>query len=141
MADPPPASAEGCCLCGAVRFRIRLPPKWVAHCHCSMCRRAHGAGVVTWVGVEETAFTLLSAPTWLAAYASSVPARRSFCRTCGTSLFFRSERWPGEVHVTLASLPPNIGLEPQAHVYFADRVPWLEFGDHLPRHAGTGGES
>lgn len=39
--------ARGSCLCGAVRFRASLPCKWVAHCHCTCCRRAHGAPLVT----------------------------------------------------------------------------------------------
>ena len=43
---------EGGCLCGAVRFSLELPSKWCAHCHCSMCRRAHGAGYVTWGQVQ-----------------------------------------------------------------------------------------
>ena len=41
------SDASGKCLCGAVRFRMRFPSKWVAHCHCTMCRRAHGAAFVT----------------------------------------------------------------------------------------------
>lgn len=139
MSDTSLPSAAGGCLCGAVRFRIGLPPKWVAHCHCSMCRRAHGAGYVTWVGVEDSQFTLLSAPGWIGAYASSVAARRSFCRTCGTPLFFRSERWPGEVHVARACVPGDVGLAPQAHVFFSDRVPWIEVADHLPRRGGLTG--
>ncbi|MGE5337814.1 MAG: GFA family protein, partial [Gemmatimonadota bacterium] len=48
-----PASAVGSCLCGAVGFEFELPPKWVAHCHCTQCQRAHGAAFVTWVGVDE----------------------------------------------------------------------------------------
>ena len=34
----------GGCFCGAVGFTLALPSKWCAHCHCSMCRRVHGAG-------------------------------------------------------------------------------------------------
>jgi hypothetical protein len=26
--------------------------KWVAHCHCSLCRRAHGATYAPWVGMH-----------------------------------------------------------------------------------------
>jgi hypothetical protein len=38
------------CLCGAVGVAAELPSLWMAHCHCSLCRRAHGAAFVTWVG-------------------------------------------------------------------------------------------
>ena len=61
---------EGGCLCGAVRYSIGLPPLWVAHCHCSMCRRAQGAGFVTWVGASETCFVLQSGTEALARYQS-----------------------------------------------------------------------
>jgi hypothetical protein len=46
---PPPQqriSAGFDCLCGAVRGRIARPSRWVAHCHCSVCRRAHGAAAL-----------------------------------------------------------------------------------------------
>ena len=68
-------------------------------------------------------------------------AQRSFCGRCGTPLFFESTRWPGEVHVTLATLDPRVAatLQPQAHVYWADRVPWIVVGeDGLPRKDETG---
>ena len=50
--------ARGHCLCGAVRFAAQLPSRWVAHCHCSRCQRAHGAGFVTWAGFEVSRVTI-----------------------------------------------------------------------------------
>ena len=43
-------AAHGGCHCGAVRFVARFPSRFVAHCHCASCRRAHGAAFVTWAG-------------------------------------------------------------------------------------------
>lgn len=125
---------EGGCLCGTVRFRIGLPALWVAHCHCSMCRRAQGAGFVTWVGADASRFELLSGDDTLRGFASSPGAMRSFCGRCGSPLLFRGERWPGQVHVTLASLDDATGLEPQAHAYWGSRAPWLDWsgGPTLP---------
>lgn len=126
--------AEGGCMCGAIRFRIALPPKWCAHCHCSMCRRAHGAGFVTWVGSESDRFQLLSGEAELRRYRSSPPATRSFCGRCGTMLFFESSRWPGEIHVTLAHLDSAEGIVPQAHAYWGSRAPWADYSGHeLPK--------
>jgi hypothetical protein len=135
---------EGSCLCGAVRYSIALPPLWVAHCHCSMCRRAHGAGFVTWAGADGEQFAFVGNAETLQTYASSAEARRSFCGRCGTPLFFESSRWPGEVHVTVASLAPEVAatLQPQAHVHWADRVAWIHVGDDgLPRREATGTDS
>jgi hypothetical protein len=116
-----------------VRFRIALPPKWVAHCHCSMCRRAHGAGFVTWVGVVRDAFTLERGEPELVRYRSSGQATRGFCGRCGSTLLFESAHWPDEIHVTLANLDSAEGLEPQAHAYWASRAPWAVAGDSLPK--------
>jgi hypothetical protein len=99
-----------------------------------MCRRAHGAAFVTWVGSAVDRFELLSGAAALRRYESSPGATRSFCGNCGTMLFFESRRWPGEVHVTLAHLDSPAGLVPQAHAYWSSHVPWGDFaGSDLPR--------
>jgi len=123
---------EGACLCGKLSFRIAPPTKWCAHCHCSMCQRAHGAALVTWVGIEESRFELLHANT-LTWYASSAGAQRGFCSRCGTSLLFRSSRWPGEMHVVRASIAAEIDRLPEAHVFTSTRASWFPFEDHLAR--------
>jgi hypothetical protein len=128
------STRSGSCSCGAVRFRIALSPIWIAHCHCTMCRRAQGAAFVTWVGADEAKFVLESGAESLSRYKSSPPAVRTFCRNCGTPLFFQSTRWPGEIHVTMASLDSTAGLEPQGHAHWENRVDWVRLGDDgLPR--------
>ncbi|NND44998.1 MAG: GFA family protein, partial [Xanthomonadales bacterium] len=91
------AITRGSCLCGAVRFHLDLPSKWCAHCHCNMCRKAHGAGYVTWVGFEANHFTLDSGEDALRWFDSSAGAQRGFCSRCGSTMFFRSEQWAGEL--------------------------------------------
>ncbi|MEM9301013.1 MAG: GFA family protein [Pseudomonadota bacterium] len=129
-------TVEGRCLCHAVHYRIELPTLWCSHCHCSMCQQAHGAAFVTWVGVAEERFTVTAGKRAIAWHASSTEAERGFCKECGSSLFFRSERWPGEVHVTRANLVGDIDREPQAHAFYDAHVDWLKLGDDLPRKAG-----
>ncbi|MES2787689.1 MAG: GFA family protein [Pseudomonadota bacterium] len=126
-------SARGSCLCGAVRFRAELPSKWVAHCHCSFCRRAHGAAFVTWAGFPSEQFALepgSQGPTW---YESSVGAKRGFCATCGSPMFFQSTRWPGEMHIARALLTDPLDRLPSAHVFYESHVSWLEVSDGLPK--------
>jgi hypothetical protein len=130
---------EGACLCGAVRFAITLPAKWCAHCHCSMCRRAHGAAFVTWVGMEARRFRMTAGEEHLASHRSSEAATRSFCRDCGSPLFFRSTRWADEVHISRASLPEHPRLVPKAHAFFSDRAGWVEVHDTLKRFGGPSG--
>jgi len=129
----------GECLCGAVRFEVTLPSKWVAHCHCSMCRRAHGAAFVTWLGVPREQFRIVAGDDVLVRYRSSAPATRSFCGRCGSPLLFESERWPTEVHIARASIAGAIDREPAAHVFYSDRADWLAHHDELPKRGGATG--
>jgi hypothetical protein len=131
--------ANGSCLCGAVRFDATLPSKWVAHCHCSLCRRAHGAAFVTWVGMDATRVALSDPDGVLHWYASSPGAGRGFCSRCGSMLFFRSERWPGELHIARALFHGEVDRAPQVHVSWDDHVDWvaLDPADGLPRKASV----
>jgi len=127
------ASASGRCLCGAVGFEVKLPSKWVAHCHCTMCQRAHGAAFVTWVGSEATQAEIRDPHQLLEWHASSPEAQRGFCRRCGSSLFFRSSKWPGELHIARANFTDPLDKEPQGHVFYDSHVSWFAVNDSLPK--------
>jgi len=123
--------SRGSCLCGAIRFAVTLPSKWCAHCHCSMCRKYHGAGYVTWVGFEDSHFELEQGEDQLRWYTSSTEAERGFCGNCGSSMLFRSQRWPGEIHVALGCLDDPIDRQPQAHVFHDTHVNWMPIDEAL----------
>lgn len=118
---------NGGCLCGAVKFTATLPSKWCAHCHCSMCRKAHGAGYVTWAGFEGHQVTITGGqPAW---FDSSPGAQRGFCKHCGSTMFFRSERWAGELHIALGCIDDPLDKAPGANAFFDAHVGWMPI-DH-----------
>ena len=98
-------------------------------------RRAHGAAFVTWVGVEESRARIDDAQATLRWYASSPGAERGFCSHCGSMLFFRGQRWPGELHIVRANFDEPVDREPQVHVHYDTHVDWvaLDPADGLPR--------
>jgi molybdopterin-guanine dinucleotide biosynthesis protein A len=124
MSDQPD-EARGQCHCGRVRFLARFPSHFCVHCHCNSCRQSHSAGFVTWVGFKTDQFAVLAGFDELAGYESSPGTRRTFCRTCGTKLFFESSRWPGEVHIPLAVFTSPIDREPEGHAFYEEHVAWL----------------
>lgn len=125
---------RGSCLCTAVQFQYEGPSLWCAHCHCSLCQRAHGAPVVTWVGVAEEQFQLTANHT-LRWYRSSADSERGFCSCCGSTLFFRSERWPGQMHIVRTNLDSSIDTAPSVHVHCESQADWFQFDDSLPRQS------
>jgi hypothetical protein len=134
-----PARHAARCLCGAVSLDATGPSLWMAHCHCGLCRRAHGAGYVTWVGFPATACTIHDPTDALRWFASSPGAERGFCSRCGSPMLFRSARWPGELHLARALLTTPADREPQAHVFWDAHVDWArpDPQDGLPRKADT----
>jgi hypothetical protein len=104
-----------------------------------MCRRAHGAGYVTWVLLPQAQRRILSGEGQLVRFQSSSHGTRSFCGVCGSTLFFESTEHPERIDVVLANLDGPVDREPQFHVFFDDRVAWVSTEDGLPRLGGTTG--
>ena len=129
----------GSCLCGTVQFELRLPSKFCAHCHCSNCRRAHGAAFVTWTGFPEVQVRTVSGMDTLHRYLTDTGATRSFCSKCGSTLFFESPRWAGEIHVTRANIKGEIDRAPSGHYYVDHCASWWTITDALPQHGGHTG--
>jgi len=78
--------------------------------------------VVTWAGGEESQFHLDEGEAVLTWYHSSPASERGFCSACGTRLLFRSSKWPGELHVALASVAAPHDLH-STGVAFVDEFP------------------
>jgi hypothetical protein len=43
---------HGSCLCRSVSWQLRKPFEQMSHCHCSMCRKSHGAPFATYVAAD-----------------------------------------------------------------------------------------
>ena len=102
----------GSCFCGTVQFEIELPTLFCGHCHCSMCRRPHGASFVTWTAVPPERFRYTAGAETVSVYQSSKNGTRSFCRNCGSQMICQTE--PEAIDVALAALHGKIDREPKS---------------------------
>lgn len=95
----------GGCLCGAVTYRVSNAAVETGACHCDMCRKWSGG---VYLGVEVPAGGLeIEGEERMRTYTSSAWAERCFCKTCGSSLFYRiTSPGPhkGTCHVGLGTL-------------------------------------
>ena len=136
-------SVPGSCFCGAVTYEIDLPTLFCAHCHCSMCRRPHGAGFVTWTAVPPEQFRITSGADQLQTFHSSELGRRQFCSTCGSQMFCWHEHEDGSapamIDITLASLQGVIDRHPEMHVFYDSKASWTDINDALPKLGGATG--
>lgn len=77
----------GRCLCGAVEFVARDVRPDVGICHCRMCQRWTGLGLMA-VTVPE-ADLAVTGREHVMTYVSSDWATRSWCGKCGSNLWYR----------------------------------------------------
>lgn len=122
---------RGWCLCGACSFELVGKHNWVGHCHCESCRRATSSPFTTWIGQQNGFWRFTGAQP--VEYASSPGTMRGFCGTCGSPLFYRSDRYPNETHFYAALLENPAGVEPGAHFNADEMLAWIHLADHLPR--------
>ena len=131
------SKTTGHCLCRDLEYEFEGDPLWVAYCHCESCRRHTSSTVATFVGVAAKTFRYTKGTP--AHYASSPGVTRSFCARCGSPMSFEGTKWPGEVHLYVGTLSDPSAFVPTAHVHEAERVPWFDVADKLPRHARSDG--
>ncbi len=124
---------SGGCRCGAIRYEARGAPHHASLCHCADCRRSAGAHAVGWMLFDADALTITGDPV---TYRSSELARRQFCGTCGTGLFYLNETiFPGRIDVQLATLDDVDAIAPQGCIQMAEAPRWAATIPELPAFA------
>jgi hypothetical protein len=124
---------RGGCLCGGIRYEIEGALEAPEHCHCGMCRKAHGAAFSTNAVVDSACLTILDATGLLAQYESSPKRRKCFCSRCGSQLFIRRTDRPDITVVTLGTLDDDPVSRPSRHVFTQSGAPWYDIDGKLPR--------
>ncbi|GLX80039.1 hypothetical protein tinsulaeT_33790 [Thalassotalea insulae] len=124
------------CLCGKITFAVTEFLPAVAHCHCTMCRKFHGAAFSTFAEVKNQHLHWLSGQEYLSSYRAENDSVRQFCQCCGSSLMFEStfNRQANTIEVALAVFDNIEHIEPQAHIYTQSKVDWLKLTDNLPKY-------
>lgn len=126
---------QGRCLCGAVRYEVDGPFGSMLNCHCSMCRKAHGAPFATYVAAPLSGFRWLAGQDSIVGYrAGSSGSTRSFCRVCGsvTPVIMKELDL---VACPAGNLDGELGIKPQGHWFVGSKASWYEITDSLPQHA------
>lgn len=125
---------RGNCLCGAVQFEAG-PFNSMLHCHCSMCRKHHGAMFATFLTGGADSFRWLGGEDRVAVYHSSDKGLRPFCRDCG-SVAPTVLPALGVAFVPAGNLDGDPGIRPERHMFAASRAEWFPITGALPQHDG-----
>lgn len=116
---------SGSCLCGAVTYTAQGDLRPVIACHCLQCRKTSGHFVAA-TSCKRDQIVIEGDVTW---YQSSDTARRGFCATCGSSLFWDG---PGEnLSIMAGTLDGDVDLRIEGHIYCADKGSYYDILDDV----------
>lgn len=123
-----PEHLQGGCLCSAVRYEMDGPLSNVGTCHCSQCRR--------WTGHLFASFTVqkenlrITGAENIGWYNSSDHARRGFCKTCGSSLFWEYLE-TDETDILAGTIDMPTNLKNTRHIFVADKGDYYDINDDV----------
>lgn len=127
--------STGQCLCGAIKYAIDKIEPHMGHCHCTMCRKFHGAAFATFGEAKIANFHWLEGKELLKTYHAPNGTKRKFCTHCGSSMIFMPANDSGElVEFALGTLDSDIELKPDVHIFTDSKASWHEVTDHLPQY-------
>ena len=119
----------GRCECARVGFQIDGEINDYSHCHCSQCRRLHGAAFATFAGVERSVFSYTTGESDITYYASSKSHTRLFCKHCGSNILVALTSEPDALYVAMGVIDNNPKLTPGYHIFMGSKAPWYDFNN------------
>ncbi len=121
---------KGSCLCGGVSYKISEPLENFTHCHCSMCRKVHGAMFGSYLRTRQVEFT--EGKDLVVNYESSPGFERCFCGQCGSVL---PEQVEGAEYnfVAAGGLDDDVSIRPEKHIFASSQADWHQITDDLPQ--------
>ena len=127
---------SGSCLCGSVKYRINGRLFDALNCHCSMCRKAHGAAFRSRATLKAADFEWVQGEGCVTFYESSPGNHRGFCRVCGSPIVSKFDAHPNYLGLPLGALDDDPGIRPKVHMHVASKAPWFAITDDLPQIPG-----
>ena len=124
-------TADGGCLCGAIRYRVSGEAVAATLCHCRSCRRASGGTNVAWAVFDNRQFKWLTG--YPAAYSSSPGIEWLYCKHCGSLIGYRRSSRPEHMDVTTGTLDDPGLYPPTVEIWIEHRIAWEPLDPKLPK--------
>lgn len=129
---PPRKEVEGRCVCGGVVVAMAFPAFWAWHDHSPATRHAQGTAYATYVGAWKSRVRLAKGASLLASFEEpTTRTLRSFCKRCGTPIFYERPHAPKWINMPRALFAARTGRQPRYHIGLAQAAEWEYRGEPL----------
>ena len=127
--------ATGVCCCGASTIKVSGEPAFGATCHCNNCRKRTGSAFGWSAYYPEV--QVVGPDGDLSTYEPEIdaPQTRWFCRNCGTTLAWRTGRFPGLIGVAAGAFIDEPLASPNISNGSSTCVTWITLPSdwrHIP---------
>ena len=118
------------CLCKGIDMKIKGEFRPIINCHCIQCLKTHG-NYAAYTSVLEENITYKSKNT-LKWFISSTKAKRGFCKTCGSSVFFK-KFGSKAIHISAGLFKNPTKLKTASHIFTSNMRDYYKITDNLPK--------
>ena len=126
---------QGSWRCGQISFSAGDFSAKAANCHCTMCRKFHGAAFGTLVAVGK--INWLSGESLLKTYKANNKTERLFCHECGSSLAFISASSQNKkTEIAIACFDEDIPVQVDANIHVKSKANWHHVHESIPSFLG-----
>jgi hypothetical protein len=130
----------GGCLCGQVRYEIKVEPRLQLLCHCSSCRKHTGSAFSMSALVPRDEIEMAGPlKTYLDKGDSGNEIKRVFCPNCGSSLFSEVAARPDSLALKAGTIDDPSWFKPRVNLWTDSALPWVPIDPeckNFPRNAG-----
>ena len=119
---------SGGCACGAVRYRVRRKPNFVAVCHCKFCQRRLASAFAMLAAFDEKFVEITQGDLVECEHRSDESGRwlkMSFCPKCGTTVAHTAEVRPGMRTIAAGTFDETDWFSVDRHIWVQSKQPWV----------------
>jgi hypothetical protein len=121
------------CNCGQLHLTIEGEPSRISMCHCLECQRRTGAAISNQARFRREQITFAGKSTaWMRTAESGNALTFHFCPTCGSTVYWESEGFPGYVAVAIGNFADPNFPAPTIAVWEESRHPWVSLPPGTP---------
>jgi len=123
------------CCCGSLRAEALAEPIVVAACHCTECQRRTGAPFL--VGAffaKEHVRAEGPSKIYVRDGQEGRRVRVHFCPTCGTCVYWDSDRRPNVIGIAVGAFADPSFPAPTVSIWEQTRHPWVDFHHELAHY-------
>lgn len=122
------------CRCGAIQFEAEIIPDKIYNCHCSQCRKSHGATFATQTFAKGDTLKFHQGEDLISEYKEQ-RGIRAFCSRCGSRLMNYAEDKRLYLSIAIASINSGLNQGPVAHAYVSAKAQWHQPSTDIPAYA------